>query len=72
MNVILATQKDSGQKFLLAAFHGHSTHAEDGGRLQFSELTVGFKKEKPDLKQSLPNIENPSDHYPVGATLSLL
>jgi len=165
MNVILATQKGSGQKFLLASCHGHSTRPEDGrlqislimekfyqlsngdlqlsngdlqlligtdantktevdvnrfrehldnlglvgteagpttikkrmvtaqhsksgrfaideedylitltpengGQLQFSDLTVGFKKEKPDVNQSLPNMDNPSDHYAVGATMS--
>lgn len=158
MNVVLATQKGSGQKFLLASCHGHSTKAEDGrlqislimekfyqiskgdlqlligidantkteedvtafrehldnlgllgthvgpttvkkrmvtaqhskagrfavdeedylitlkpengGQLQFSDLTVGFKQEKPDASKPLPNIDNPSDHYPVGARAS--
>ncbi|MDP1880028.1 MAG: hypothetical protein Q8K60_03705 [Parachlamydiaceae bacterium] len=158
MNVILATQKNTGQKFLLASCHGHSIRPEDGrlqislimekfyqlskgdlqlligidantkteedvnafrehldnlglvgtevgpttvkkrmvaaqhskagrfaideedylitlkpengGKFQFSDLTVGFKREKPDVNQSLPNIDNPSDHYPVGATMS--
>lgn len=43
---------------------------ESGGKFQLSDLTIGFKKEKPDTTQSLPNIDNPSDHYPVGATIS--
>lgn len=157
LNVILATQKETGQKFLLASAHGNSTKPEDGrlqislimekfhhlfeGNLQlvigidantkteedvkafrehlnklglmtthvgpttikkrmvtaqhskagkfaideedyliilkpengglfsFSHLTVGFKEEKPDIHKPLPNKDNPSDHYPVGATL---
>lgn len=43
---------------------------KSGGKLQFNDLTVGFKKERPNVNQPLPNIDNPSDHYPVGATLS--
>ncbi len=158
MNVIIATRKKSGQKFLLAACHGHSTKAEDGrrqmtlvmeifhelskqgnlqlligtdantkterdvqmfkehldslglmatdvgpttvkrrmmtvqhakagrfaidqedylitlksengGKLQFSHVTVGFKEENVDTNKPLPNIDNPSDHYSVGATM---
>lgn len=157
MNVVLATLKDSGQKFLLASGHGHSTRAEDGrlqislvmekfhelndgnlqlligidantkseedvhlfrehlsslgliatqagpttvkqrmvtaqhskagrfavdeedylitlmpesgGAFELGDLTVGFKAEVSDPTQPLPNIENPSDHYPVGATI---
>jgi hypothetical protein len=161
LNVILATKKDTGEKFLLASSHGNSTRAEDG-RLQiakivekFHQLTklpenkdlqlvigidantkseedvellrehlqslglvatsvgpttikkrmvtaqhskagrfavdeedyvivlkpengglyqmvnpsVGFREEKPDPTITLPNIDNPSDHYPVGTTL---
>lgn len=158
LNLILATQKESGQKFLLASGHGHSTNAEDGrlqmthimekfrelsngdlqlligidantkneadvsafrdhlenlgligtdvgpttikrrmvsaqhskvgrfaideedylitlkstqgGVFSFTNPTVGFSEEKPDINIPLPNIENPSDHYPVGATLT--
>lgn len=158
MNVILATQKGSGQKFLLASCHGHSTRPEDGrlqislimdkfhqlsngdhqlligidantkteedvktfrehldrlglvgtdvgpttvkkrmvtaqhskagkfaideedylitlkpengGLLQFSHLTIGFKEEHADINKPLPNMDNPSDHYPVGATMT--
>jgi hypothetical protein len=157
MNVILATRKSSGEQFLLASCHGHSTKPEDGrlqisvimekfyqlsdgklqlligidantkseedvrlfrkhldalglvgtqvgpttikkrmvtaqhsksgrdavdeedylitlkaekgGQLQFSCVTVGFKEGRADLDKSLPNIENPSDHYPVGALM---
>lgn len=43
---------------------------EQGGQFLITKPTVGFKKEKPDLNNPLPNIDNPSDHYPVGATLS--
>lgn len=42
---------------------------ELGGQFQFSHVTVGFKEEKPDINQPLPNIQNPSDHYPVGAEM---
>ncbi len=159
MNVVIATRKGSGQKFLLAACHGHSTKSEDGrrqislvmeifqkkakhenlqllvgtdantkthkdvqlfrehldalglmatdvgpttvkrrmvtvqhakagrfavdqedylitlksengGQFEFSQVTVGFKEEDVDINKPLPNIDNPSDHYPVGATMS--
>ncbi len=158
MNVILAKRKGSGQQFLLASCHGHSTKAEDGrlqislimekfhllsdgnlqvligidantkteedvklfrehldalgltgtqtgpttvkmrmvtaqhakagrfaideedylialkpengGQLQFSHVTVGFKEENVDTNKTLPNIDNPSDHYPVGASMT--
>lgn len=42
---------------------------ENGGYFRLVSLTVGFKQEKADLSSMLPNIDNPSDHYPVGATL---
>lgn len=42
---------------------------ENGGHYQMTNPTVGFQEEKPDLTIALPNIENPSDHYPVGTTL---
>lgn len=42
---------------------------ENGGHYQMTHLTVGFKEEKPDPAVSLPNVNNPSDHYPVGVTL---
>jgi hypothetical protein len=157
MNVILATKKDDGQRFLLASCHGNATNPEDGrlqislvmekfhqlndgnlqvligidantktdedvelfmehldllhltctqagpttikkrmvtaqnsksgrfaideedylitlkpeagGRYTFSHVTVGFKEERANINQPLPNIHNPSDHYPVGAVL---
>ncbi len=157
INVILATKKDSGERFLLASGHGHSTKSEDGrrqislvmekfheltdgtlqvligidantkteedvrlfrehleslglqatqtgpttikrrmvtaqhskagrlaideedyliilkpdlgGQFHFSSVTVGFKEGMADTTQPLPNMENPSDHYPVGAVL---
>ncbi len=43
---------------------------EKGGRFNLTHPTVGFSAEKPDLNMALPNVDNPSDHYPVGATLS--
>ncbi len=42
---------------------------ENGGRYQMTQPTVGFSEEKPDSAIALPNIDNPSDHYPVGVTL---
>lgn len=41
MNLILATCKETGEKFLLASCHGHSTKAEDG-RLQISLVMEKF------------------------------
>ena len=160
MNVVLATQKNSGQKFLLAACHGHSTKSADGrlqislvmekfhqlsdgtlqlligidantkteedvelfrdhldklglvgtragpttikkrmvtaqhakvgkaavdeedylitlkpgfgGLFQFGSITVGFKEGFADTSKPLPNKDNPSDHYPVGATINFI
>lgn len=43
---------------------------ENGGLYQMTTPTVGFKEEKPDPLITLPNLDNPSDHYPVGVTLS--
>lgn len=40
-----------------------------GGLFIFTHPTVGFKEEKADVTKSLPHQENPSDHYPIGATL---
>lgn len=42
---------------------------QSGGQLQFSRVTVGFKEEKADTNKPLPNRDNPSDHYPVGALI---
>lgn len=42
---------------------------ENGGRFLFTHPTVGFKEERPDVNKPLPNVDNQSDHYPVGATL---
>lgn len=42
---------------------------ENGGLYKMTNTTAGFKEEKPDPSITLPNIENPSDHYPVGTTL---
>ncbi len=42
---------------------------ENGGLYQITHSTVGFREEKPDSTITLPNIDNPSDHYPVGVTL---
>ncbi len=41
-----------------------------GGKYQFTHPTVGFTETKPDLRISLPNRENPSDHYAIGAQIS--
>jgi hypothetical protein len=43
--------------------------SEKGGQFTLSHLTVGFKEGERDPQQSLPNLDNPSDHYAVGATL---
>lgn len=43
---------------------------ENGAQFHLDHTTVGFSKDKPDVSQSLPNLNNPSDHYPVGATLT--
>jgi hypothetical protein len=42
---------------------------ENGGLYQMINPTVGFREEKPDPMITLPNTDNPSDHYPVGTTL---
>ena len=42
---------------------------EDGGLYQMTNPTIGFQEEKPDPTITLPNIDNPSDHYPVGVNL---
>lgn len=42
---------------------------ESGGEYSLSNPTVGFKKGKRDVNRPLPNLDNLSDHYPVGATL---
>lgn len=44
---------------------------ENGGLYHLSTQTVGFREEKPDPTITLPNIDNPSDHYPIGTTLQL-
>lgn len=42
---------------------------ENSGLYQMANSTVGFREEKPDPMVTLPNIDNPSDHYPVGVNL---
>lgn len=42
---------------------------EHGGKYLLTCPTVGFSEDKADSSVPLPNINNPSDHYPVGATL---
>lgn len=42
---------------------------EKGGRFSLTQETVGFSEEKPDIHTTLPNVNNLSDHYPVGATI---
>lgn len=51
------------EDYLITLKSGH------GGRFSFSSPTVGFREHKADTTISLPNLENPSDHYPVGAIL---
>jgi hypothetical protein len=40
-----------------------------GGQFQFSHVALGFKEERADINQPLPNIHNPLDHYPVSAVM---
>lgn len=42
---------------------------DHGALYQLTNPTVGFKEETPDPTIPLPNTDNPSDHYPIGATL---
>lgn len=42
---------------------------KSGGRYRITRPTIGFRNQKPDQAISLPNMDNPSDHYPVGVTL---
>lgn len=44
----------------------------NGGMFKLTNHTVGFSEEKPDITKVLPNIDNPSDHYPVGAIVTIL
>lgn len=52
MNVILATQKETGTKFLLASCHGNSTQAEDG-RLQIALVMEKFHQ----LVEKIPDLQ---------------
>jgi len=45
---------------------------ECGGKFLLSNPTVGFQNEMVDPNRMLPDIENLSDHYPVGAALTSL
>ncbi len=51
LNVILATKKDTGEKFLLASGHGNSTQSDDG-RLQITKVVEKFHQltERPENK----------------------
>lgn len=42
---------------------------QSGGYFDLANVTVGFKEPPVDINKALPNLDNPSDHYPVGATL---
>lgn len=42
---------------------------EYGGKYLLADPTVGFNQELSDLTRMLPDVDNPSDHYPVGASL---
>lgn len=44
---------------------------ERGGHYHFGQITVRFEEGDVDIHQPLPNIHNPSDHYPVGAEMIL-
>ncbi len=44
--------------------------AESGGDYYLSNVIVGFLPPPADQKTALPNLANPSDHYPVGARLT--
>lgn len=44
---------------------------ERNGKFALENPTVGFKSEAADLSAYLPNLENQSDHYPIGATVQL-
>lgn len=46
--------------------------ADGGGRYEFTHYTIGFQEELPDPSQTLPNLNNPSDHYSVGASVTPL
>lgn len=43
---------------------------EFGGSFSLMHPTVNFIEDKPDHSKPLPNMDNQSDHYPVGATLA--
>lgn len=43
---------------------------QKGGKYNLTHQTVGFQEQKADPKIVLPNIYNPSDHYPVGCQLT--
>ncbi len=42
---------------------------QQGGRYIMTDPTVGFQSGPADSKQLLPDLNNPSDHYPVGVIL---
>lgn len=42
---------------------------DKGGAFSLNNQTVGFSSERPNPSITLPNTRNPSDHYPVGATI---
>lgn len=42
---------------------------KNGGLYQMTHPTVGFQETKPDPTIALPNLDHPSDHYPVGIIL---
>lgn len=44
---------------------------QSGGVIKLINAAVGFSTLPPDLSKMLPNIDNLSDHYPVGATFQL-
>ncbi len=45
---------------------------EYGGKYLIADPMVGFSQGAFDPNRTLPDIDNPSDHYPVGATLRAL
>lgn len=42
---------------------------DNGSLYQMCNPTIGFQEERPNPSVALPDIENPSDHYPVGVSL---
>ena len=46
--------------------------SEHGGKYLLTDPTVSFSQRPSDHTRMLPDVDNPSDHYPVGAVLRAL